>query len=374
MAYPASPDHENDGLVPAMKSRLRRWLQPDGWPAKILEALVVLALFVANAIKIVAKPIWRNFGIPNPPPLVVRTPDSRFAGLDALGYNFKANYVSFPFGGGVSLPRMHYVDEGPREEDGRTILCLHGEPSWSFLYRKMVPILVDAGYRVIVPDFIGFGKSDKYTSADNYTHELHTASIRLLLDHLGVEARVTLICQDWGGLTGLSVVKDMPDTFEALVLMNTGLPNGERDNTTGLVPFMAWRLFDSLFGNRLPVRFLFKQVFGFSDEVADAYDAPFPDWRYKGGAAQWPLLVPLFRDDAVTPSMNQAIKCLKTWSKPALVMFSDEDPVTRGLDETFMKMIPDAKKIDIRGAGHMLQETHGPELANNVVKFLDGKM
>ena len=130
-------------------------------------------------------------------------------------------FVSIDAGCGVKLPRVHYVDEGSR--DGRVILCLHGEPAWSFLYRKMVPILTDAGYRVIVPDFIGFGKSDKYTNPDNYNHEMHCMVLRKLLDHLDVKD-ITLVCQDWGGLTGLTVVKDAPDRFSNLVIMNTGLP------------------------------------------------------------------------------------------------------------------------------------------------------
>ena len=276
------------------------------------------------------------------------------------------------------MPRMHYIDEGPKE-GSKTILCLHGEPSWSFLYRKMVPVLVQAGYRVIVPDFIGFGKSDKYTNANNYTHEMHMATIRLLLDHLGLGENVTLVCQDWGGLTGLSVVKDMKDTFEALVIMNTGLPTGGADKAMdeggmSLLPFLTWRLSVLLVGNRLPVKFLFRHVMRFSEEVADAYNAPYPDWRYKGGAAQWPLLVPLFKDDPVTPHMVEAIKCLRAWSKPALIMFSDEDPVTRGVEQSFMKWIPNATKIDIKGAGHMLQESHGKELANNIISFLGKKL
>ena len=333
----------------------------------------------ADAVKTAVLPLWRLFFPHDAPPLVVRTPESRFSGLDRAGYDFEPNYVSFPLGGGVSLPRVHYLDEGPRQrgEGGRTILCLHGEPSWSFLYRKMVPVLAAAGYRVIVPDFIGFGKSDKYTSADNYTHELHTATVRLLLDHLGIRSNVTLVCQDWGGLTGLSVVKDMPDTFEALVLMNMPFfwMKIRKDGwTADLLPFLVWRHSVSLAGNMLPVKFLFKRVFGFSDEVASGYDAPYPDSWHRGGVAKWPLLVPLYKDDPVTPHMNQAIKCLKTWNKPALIMFSNKDPVTRGIDEQFMNTIPNAVKVDIKGGGHMLQESHGEELANNVVTFLSRKI
>ena len=152
------------------------------------------------------------------------------------GYPFESNYVELPAGSGHTLPRVHYIDEGDQDAT-EVILCLHGEPSWSFLYRHMIPTLVHAGYRVIAPDFIGFGKSDKYTSMENYSHELHTSTLRLLIEHLELE-NITLVCQDWGGLTGLSVVKDIPDKFSSLVIMNTGLPTGDMTSDSPGTPVL----------------------------------------------------------------------------------------------------------------------------------------
>jgi len=311
----------------------------------------------------------------SPKPLMVRTPEERFNNLEKLGYNFKENYLSIDAGCGVTLPRVHYIDEGPR--DGHVVLCLHGEPSWSFLYRKMVPVLVAAGYRVIVPDFIGFGKSDKYTNPENYTHELHTMMIRKLLDHLDV-SKIILVCQDWGGLTGLSVVKDVPDKFSHLVIMNTGLPSGETlsmgdlPKIQKLLPFVLWRSCVTLFGIHLPVGKLMGSFFLKVKDpaISAAYNAPYPSSLYKGGCARWPLLVPLFKDEPVASHMRAAQDCLKQWKKPALVMFSDRDPVTRGQDKAFLGWLPHAKTETVKGAGHFLQETHGELLANNLIKFV----
>jgi len=321
-------------------------------------------------------------------PVVVRTPDDRFEGLESLGYNFESHFLSIDGGCGLKLPRVHYLDEGPR--NGPIVLCLHGEPAWSFLYRKMIPVLVSAGYRVVVPDFIGFGKSDKYTNPDNYNHEMHCFVLRKLVDHLNISS-MTLVCQDWGGLIGLSTVKDVPHMFSNLVIMNTGIPspifNFNDDNgdpTKGApsvfavllksLPFILWRSLVLLLGTNLPV----ERVFSFAlkkhnvdPRVVSAYAAPFPSRLYKAGAAKWPLLVPLFKDDPVTAHMEAARNCLKTWKKPALVMFSDSDPVTRGSEKLFLNIIPHAKNVVVKGAGHFLQETHGELLADNVIKFLN---
>lgn len=236
----------------------------------------------------------------------------------------------------------------------------------------MVPILTNAGYRVVVPDFIGFGKSDKYTSMENYTHEMHTSCLRMLIDHLKLKD-ITLVCQDWGGLTGLSVVKDMPDSFSALVLMNTGLPDGSQPGGFAKVlPFVLWRSFVAFCGHALPIGFIFGKVSKFPSATCLGYTAPFPGLLYKAGAAKWPLLVPLFKDDAVSTHMNDAKNCLRVWRKPALIMFGDSDPITRGLDQVFMKLIGNSAKIlTVHGAGHFLQETHGPELASNIISFLN---
>jgi len=306
---------------------------------------------------------------------VLRTPPECFAGVHALGYTFDANYAHLPIGGGKTLPRVHYVDEGPR--DGKVVLCLHGEPSWSFLYRKMIPIFVANGYRVIAPDFIGFGKSDKYSSAGCYTHAMHTMTLRLLLDNLSL-TNINLVCQDWGGLTGLSVAKDMPDRFASITVMNTGMPIGQQFGdgysfVKGL-PFLLWQAAMRFFGRQYPDTFLFSNLLKFPRSVAKGYLAPFPDWKYKAGGAVWPLLVPILADDTVASDMVEVRQFITDWSKPILVMFSDRDIVTRGLDRQFMSLARNAQPAAvhkvIRGAGHFLQETHGVECAENIVSFL----
>lgn len=356
------------------------------WKTAVLALLLAIVL-VLNLIKTILKPLWRAVAASRVP-VTVRTPEDRFNGLEKLGYNFEPNYFSIDAGCGVTLPRVHYVDEGPRH--GPLVLCLHGEPAWSFLYRKMVPVLVSAGYRVVVPDFIGFGKSDKYTDPANYSHELQTMVVRKLLDHIKVKSDITLVCQDWGGLTGLSVVKDVPHMFSALVIMNTGLPapildfsdddagaNGVKPpfmtKFSQLLPFMLWQSSVHLLGTNLPIGRLFSTFLGkdgVEPDVVAAYAAPFPSRLYRGGAAKWPTLVPAFKDDPVTAHMQAARNCLRTWKKPALVMFSDSDPVTRGSEQLFLNLIPHARYKQVEGPGHFLQETHGVLLAENVVNFM----
>jgi len=239
----------------------------------------------------------------------------------------------------------------------------------------------------LVFPFLGFGKSDKYTNPDNYTHELHCFTLRKLLDHLDVKD-LTLVCQDWGGLTGLSVVKDAPDRFSNLVIMNTGVPspvfdfrgeeNGRQDLSTGKVligflPFTVWKLFNLLMGTHLPVRKLFDFSFGSGNVetgVLDAYAAPFPSRLFKAGTAKWPQLVPMLKDDPVCVHMENARNCLKTWRKPALIMFGDSDPVTKGAEAAFLNLIPHHKRIPVKGARHFLQETHGEIVSENIIKFL----
>lgn len=353
----------------------------------VLLSLVLIILNWLNLIKQVLQPVFRLL-LGSRIPVVVRTPEDRFKDLQAVGYSFSSNYIHLLNG---KLPRVHYLDEGPR--DGPVILCLHGEPTWSFLYRNMIPSLVQAGYRVIVPDFIGFGKSDKYTAPGNYSHELHTLTIKLIMDELGLQD-ITLVCQDWGGLTGLSVVKDCPSLFSSLVIMNTGLPApvldfsdtqadpqkkpvGVLQRLVKALPFLLWRSSVQLLGTSLPLSTLFSiafRKFKLSPSIIAGYSAPHPTPLYSGGVAAWPLLVPLFIDDAVTPHMWEARNCLKTWKKPVLVMFSDSDPITRGQEKLFLNLVPTAKEVKIRGAGHFLQETHGEELSENILRFLQSKV
>jgi haloalkane dehalogenase len=289
---------------------------------------------------------------------ILRTPEERFANLPDFDYSPK--YVEL----GHAL-RMAYVETGT----GDPILCLHGEPSWGFLYRKMMPGLAKVG-RVVVPDLIGFGRSDKPSKKDDYTYKLHYDALDQFITELDLR-KVTLVCQDWGGLLGLPLAMNHDDRFSRLVIMNTGLPTGEEQWTEG---FMAWRdaaakMEDMDVGRVIQGA----TVTNLTDEIVAAYDAPFPDKTYKGGAHQFPLLVPISPDMDGAKYTKPAKEKIKTWTKPALVMFSDKDPVTAGGDKGFRKLIPSAQQepeIVIKDAGHFLQEDKGEEIAQHIAEFI----
>jgi len=295
---------------------------------------------------------------------ILRTPDERFVGLP--GFAFKPHYIEVQSGVEVQNHlRMHYVDEG----QGDPILCIHGEPSWCYLYRKMVPPLAKHG-RVIAVDLIGFGRSDKPVGRESYTYALHHDALVSFITQLDLK-RITLVCQDWGGLLGLPLATEMPDRFARLVIMNTGLPISGKP----LGPaFMAWKAFANQ-SDDMPVGQVLQNatVSKLPPEVVAAYDAPYPDKTYKGGALQFPNLVPVSEDAEALPSMRKAAEALKSWQKPALVMFSDKDPVTAGGEKFFQAVIPTAKQepeITIRDAGHFLQEDKGEEIAGYIIEFL----
>lgn len=242
----------------------------------------------------------------------------------------------------------------------------------------MVPGLVKAGYRVVVPDFIGFGKSDKFTFMNSYSHDLHCMTLRLLLDHLRLR-NITLVCQDWGGLTGLPVVRDCPHLFSRLVIMNTGLPTGFIQTgllPTSLTPFLIWRNFVQLFGTSLPIGRIFtRALVNPQPDVVRGYEAPFPSALYKAGAAQWPLLVPITPNTSVAADMQATQDFLASeWKKPALVMFSDRDAITRGLEKVFLKLLPHASYKLVCGAQHFLQEDKGEELTTHIISFIGDKL
>jgi haloalkane dehalogenase len=296
----------------------------------------------------------------------LRTPDERFADLPDFPY--VPRYVEIDDGEGGRL-RVAYVDEGPA--DGETVLLMHGEPSWSFLYRHMIPVLVDAGLRVVVPDLVGFGRSDKPVARDDYSYARHVGWMRqALLDELGLRD-VTLVCQDWGGLIGLRLVAENPDRFARVVVANTGLPTGDQPMSEA---FLAWQRFSQespdfhigrIVGNGT--------ARGAAPEVVAAYDAPFPDDRYTAGARIFPTLVPTSPDDPAAADNRAAWEVLSRWEKPFLTAFSDGDAITRGGERVFQKLVPGAHGMPhttLAGGGHFLQEDVGPELARVVADLI----
>ena len=297
---------------------------------------------------------------------VLRTPDEQFSGLP--GFAFGPHYTEVADGDGGSL-RVHYLDEGPA--DGPVVLLLHGEPSWSYLYRTMIPVLVDAGLRAVAPDLVGFGRSDKPTPRGEYTYARHVEWMReLLFDRLDL-SDVTLVCQDWGGLIGLRLVGEHPDRFARVVAANTSLPTGDTDPGEA---FRTWRTFSQeveVFPTGAIVNM--GSTTDLTPEVIAAYDAPFPDQTYVEGARQFPLLVPASPDDPATEANRAAWTVLEQFDKPFLTAFSDGDPITAGANRALEERIPGARgreHVTIAGGGHFLQEDRGPELAAAVVAFV----
>jgi len=296
---------------------------------------------------------------------VLRTPDERFANLP--DFPFEPHYVEVDSGAGTTL-RMHYLDEGP--PDGEVVLLLHGEPSWSYLYRKMIPVLVDAGLRAVAIDLVGFGRSDKPTRREDYTYAAHTDWTWAAIEAIGL-TDLTLVCQDWGGLIGLRLVAEQPERFVRVVAANTMLPTG--DHHPGKA-FLAWQKFSQ----EVPV-FPAGQILNgatvstLEPEVIAAYDAPFPDDRYLAGARQFPMLVPTGPDDPAAPRNRVAWEALGRFDRPFLCAFSDSDPITGAAEPVLRSHVSGAEGQDhvtIVDAGHFLQEDKGRELAAAVVEFV----
>jgi haloalkane dehalogenase len=298
----------------------------------------------------------------------LRTPDDRFALLP--DYPWEPRYVDVPSGDGGEL-RVHYLDEG--RADGDTVLLMHGEPSWSFLYRKMIPLLTDAGLRCVAPDLVGFGRSDKPTQRDDYTYARHVEWMRAaLFDALDLRD-IALVCQDWGGLIGLRLVGEHPDRFARVVAANTFLPTGERPAGEA---FLNWQRFSQTVED-FAVGFIVASGCHttLTDDVTAAYDAPFPDDSYKAGARQFPMLVPTTPDDPASEANRAAWETLRAFDKPFLTAFSDQDAITRGGDVMFQREVPGCAgqpHTTIEGGGHFLQEDRGAELARVVERWLAG--
>lgn len=291
---------------------------------------------------------------------LLRTPDERFENLPDFPY--KPHYLE------IDKIRIHYVDEGPK--DAEVIFLLHGEPSWSFLYRHMIPILVNAGFRTVAPDLVGFGRSDKPTEQEDHTYAKHVNWITKLVKSLDLK-RITLFCQDWGSLIGLRVALENQDRFSRIVLSNGGLPTGEQGMTDA---FLTWRKF-SRESPRFDIGFLIQSATTtkLTEEIIKGYDAPFPDDTYKAGARILPSLVPISVDDPEHEANKKAFEQLGKWEKPFLTAFADSDPVTRGGDKPLQQYIPGAhgqNHTTIENAAHFVQEDKGPELAKLIIEFI----
>lgn len=292
----------------------------------------------------------------------LRTPEDRFANLP--DYDFAPNYLE------VDGLRLHYLDEGPK--DGKPILLMHGEPSWSYLYRKMIPPLVAAGYRVLAPDLIGFGKSDKPTDRSVYTYQSHVDWITAWFKAMQLN-EVVLFGQDWGSLIGLRLAAENEAQFSHIAIGNGILPTGSEN-----IPkvFALWQLFAA----RSPW-FSISAIINMgttsklSKVVKEAYDAPFPSAKYKAGARAFPALVPTTADDPAAPANLKAWEVLEQWEKPFLCCFSDKDPVLGHAWKVFQKRVPGTQgqpHVTIKNAGHFLQEDKGEEIAATLIDWLAG--
>lgn len=294
---------------------------------------------------------------------VLRTPEDRFD--DLPGFPFEPHYfeISDPDLGPL---RIHYVDEGPAH--GPVVLCLHGEPTWSYLYRKMIPVLAAAGFRTVAPDLVGFGRSDKPSERSDYSYAKHVRWMKDWVVAMGL-CDVTLLGQDWGGLIGLRMVAELPERFARFSLSNTGLPTGDHPVNEA---FHKWRKFsqeDPEFDTGFIVN-----LFGHGDLTEgeiDAYRAPFPSDEYKAGARQFPMLVPTDPDNPASAANREAWKVLMQWHKPALMCFSDADPIMAGGDKPFLKLVPGTRNqphVTLKGR-HFIQEDDGESWASAVIPW-----
>ncbi len=286
---------------------------------------------------------------------IFRTPDERFA--DLPGYDFEPHYSE------VDGLRLHHLDEGA----GDPVVCFHGEPTWAYLYRKMLPPLVAAGHRVICPDYAGFGRSDKPTERGWYTYDRHVELVSRVLDGLDV-GDATVVVQDWGGPIGLRWAVENPERVARIVILNTGLFTGRVSKG-----FMAWRDFAER-NPDLPVGMVISggTATELPPDVVAAYEAPFPTPESKAGAAQFPLIVPTSDDQEGAGAMRAVVDELSRWDKPALVAFSDQDPVFPfpRAGEAFTSVIPTAgEQLRVEGGAHFLQEDRGELIAEEILRF-----
>ncbi|MBY9004071.1 MAG: haloalkane dehalogenase [Candidatus Lokiarchaeota archaeon] len=292
----------------------------------------------------------------------LRTPDERFNVL--IDFLYEPRYQE------VDGIRIHYIDEGIN--DSEVVLLMHGEPSWSFLYRYMIPLLIDAGFRVVAPDLVGFGRSDKPTEQSDHTYRKHVDWMTKWLLSLDLR-NITLFCQDWGSLIGLRVAIENQDRFKRIILSNGGLPTGQQRMSEA---FSNWReLSRTMTDFSIPFIIQGGTTTKLSKEILKAYDAPFADDSFKAGARILPSLVPISPDDPESEANMKSIELFKKWEKPFLTAFSDSDPITKGGDKFWQELVPGAQNqnhITIKGAGHFVQEDRGQEAAKTIIDFING--
>jgi haloalkane dehalogenase len=298
---------------------------------------------------------------------ILRTPDERFEGLP--GYPFAPNYVEID-GDEAGRLRLHYVDEGPR--DGRIVLMLHGQPTWSYLYRKMIPVFAQAGYRGIAPDLVGFGRSDKPAELGYYSYDRHVRQIDAFIEALDLRD-IHLFCQDWGGMIGLRAATDVPDRFASIVASNTGLP--ACDDSPPSEGAAMWFAFCEEHYPDIPIGDVVS--LGTTDpvqpEVLDGYTAPFPTIEHKAGPVAFPRAYPLTADASGAVGVHRARARLAEWRKPFLTLFSDGDPLNSGTEVELHELVPGAanQPHEVVRGGHFVQEDSGEELARLTVQWLE---
>ena len=291
---------------------------------------------------------------------ILRTPEARFATLSDFPYTPQYTEV-----GGL---RIAFIDEGPRAAP--VVLLMHGEPSWSYLYRKMIPVLLQAGYRVVAPDLVGFGRSDKPARKADYSYLNHVQWMKAWMERVDLKG-VTLFCQDWGSLIGLRMVAQLPDRFARIVLANGGLPTGTTETPKA---FRIWRAF-AVYSPWFPIGRIVKSgcAMGLTPQEIAAYDAPFPSRKYKVAARLFPTFVPTTPQDPERQNNERAWEFFKKCEKPFLTLFSNRDPVTRGGHKMWQQLVPGAQgqpHAVTRGAGHFLQEDKGQEVAQAIDAFI----
>ena len=326
---------------------------------------------------------YENFNLVAPG--ILRTPDERFD--DLKDYPFKANYLI------IGNTRIHYIDEGPK--DGQIIYLLHGEPTWSYLFRKMIPTLVNEGYRVIAPDMVGFGKSDKYISVDDYSHQMHVDKMTQLIIALDLK-NITAHFHDWGGPVGLRVLAKEPNRFDRVIASNTSLPATGRGFLNDLKGYLSGPIFKftiwlqgpatweefiggdgftnwirySRYSDNIDIGGVMQVLGSVTEDEKLAYEAPYPNASYKAGAQIFPYLIP----SELRKNEKAYRDVLEQWEKPFLIANSDNDPVTGNNPRLvkLLKRVPSAQEVVIKGPGHFLQEEAGPEYAQLIIDFING--